>query len=79
MLIRFALLTVLLAGCTAEDDSRRALESSGYSDIEVGGYAWLSCGKDDSFSTRFTAKNPAGQTVSGAVCCGWLKSCTVRF
>lgn len=79
MLRRLILFTFLLCGCTNESDSRRTLESSGYTDIEVGGYAWFSCGKGDDFATLFTAKNPAGQTVSGAVCCGLLKSCTVRF
>lgn len=70
---------ILLAGCTAPGWSREALEKSGYTDIETGGYSWFGCGKDDEFSTKFSAVNPAGVRVSGVVCCGLLKSCTVRF
>lgn len=31
------------------------------------------------FTTGFVATNPQGMRVEGVVCCGWLKSCTVRF
>lgn len=70
---------VSLIGCTAPSRSRTTLESAGYSDIQIGGYSFFACGQDDHFSTKFVAKNPAGQEVSGTVCCGWLKSCTIRF
>lgn len=68
-----------LTGCTDEDGTRRALQQQGFYDIKTEGYAFFSCSNADSFATKFTAKNPAGQTVSGVVCCGWLKSCTVRW
>lgn len=70
---------LLLASCTDETNSRRTLDNSGYTDIHIKGYELFGCGKDDTFSTGFTAKNPQGKTVSGVVCCGFLKSCTVRF
>ncbi len=69
-----------LVACTDEDNTRRTLESAGYSDIHTTGYSWFECGKDDTFHTGFTAKNPVGKTVSGTVCCGmWTKGCTIRF
>ena len=68
-----------MIACTDDSNSRRTLENSGYTDIELHGYKAFACGKDDSFSTAFTAKNPQGKQVSGVVCCGITKGCTVRF
>ncbi len=69
-----------LAGCTDESNTRRTLESAGYTDIQTTGYSWFECGKDDTYHTGFTAKNPLGKPVSGTVCCGmWTKGCTIRF
>ncbi len=80
MLKRIALcLVVLISGCTDEDASRRALMSQGFSDIEFTGYEAFACSQDDTFHTGFVAKNPKGDKVKGVVCCGLLKSCTVRF
>jgi hypothetical protein len=70
---------LLSAGCSAPEYSREALEKSGYTDIQVGGYDFFACSDDDTFATKFTASNPHGQVVSGTVCCGLFKSCTVRF
>lgn len=73
-------LTLPLCACSNETDSREALQKSGYTDIRITGWSPFSCGKDDTWSTGFRAKNPAGQQVSGVVCCGLVfKSCTVRF
>lgn len=69
----------LLTACTNEADTVRALQNSGYTDIKPGGYAWLSCGKDDFYHTEFTAVNPAGKQVKGVVCSGLFKDATVRF
>jgi hypothetical protein len=72
-------LVAALVGCTDEHGSRRALEAQGFGNIEFTGYAWIGCGQDDDFATRFNATNPAGKRVSGVVCCGLAKGCTVRF
>ena len=73
------LLYVLLAGgCTAPDRSTEMLQVPGFTEVVISGYEPFACG-DDHFSTGFTALNPQGQRVAGTVCCGWLKSCTVRF
>lgn len=67
-----------LAGCTAHNDAKRALEGAGYTDIELGGYAWFACGQDDSFATEFKATGPTGRRVEGAVCSGFTKGSTIR-
>ena len=72
----FALLCV---GCTDEKNSREALESMGFTDIELTGYEFWSCAKSDDFHTGFVAKNAQGRRVTGVVCCGIMKDCTVRF
>lgn len=81
--MRYALIALLaivgMGACTNADKSRTTLEKSGYTDITIGGHSYFSCGSDDAYSTKFTAKNPAGSKVEGTVCCGWLKSCTIRF
>lgn len=76
---KIAFAAVLLSACTAEADTVRTLKASGYSNISTTGFEMFACGEHDNFSTGFTATNPAGQRVSGVVCCGLLKSCTVRF
>lgn len=68
-----------LTGCTDAPKATRTLEQAGYTDIETRGYSFFGCGEDDTFRTKFTAKNPAGQKVDGVVCSGWLKGGTIRF
>jgi len=75
----FSLLAPLLVACTDERGSLRALRSAGYTDITLTGFEPFGCGEDDLTSTGFRAKSPRGEPVSGVVCCGMLKSCTVRF
>jgi hypothetical protein len=80
MRLMFPLILVLLAtGCTDPSASRAALTKSGFTDITIGGYDAWSCGEGDAYSTSFTATNPNGMRVSGVVCCGTFKRCTVRF
>jgi len=70
----------LLSGCAADPEhARRALEAQGLRDIQLGRYPWFQCGDSDSFNMAFTARSADGKPVEGAVCCGWLKSCTVRI
>jgi hypothetical protein len=72
-------LAALTLACTDERGSQRALEAHGFDNISLQGYAFWGCGERDSFKTRFRAKNVKGQWVTGVVCCGWMKDCTVRF
>lgn len=77
------LVCILLAfgtgSCTDESNTHRTLAAHGFTDVRTMGYGWFACGQHDTFATKFTAKNPKGQHVEGAVCCGLLKNCTVRF
>lgn len=70
---------VALAGCTRPDRARQTLAANGYTDIEMQGYAFFECSDKDTFADKFTARSPAGITVSGAVCSGLLKGSTIRF
>lgn len=77
------LLCLLLVGCDAftnVDDARRALEAEGFKNIEVTGYKWMACAKDDTYHTGFRAVNREGRTVTGTVCSGvWFKNATIRY
>jgi hypothetical protein len=76
----FALLAVIsIAGCTDETAARRALESSGFTDVKITGYAYFGCSDKDTFHTGFEARGPKGQFAEGVVCSGWLKGATIRF
>jgi hypothetical protein len=76
---RFLFLTVFALGCTDESATRETLRKAGFTEVQTTGYSAFACSEDDNFSTGFRAKNPQGQVVEGTVCCGFLKSCTVRF
>lgn len=70
---------LLLLACSSEADGKRAVESAGYSHVEMTGWQWSGCGENET-ADGFRALNPAGQYVKGTVCCGFfLKGCTVRF
>lgn len=73
------LLFLLLVGCTDSIRAAEALVKSGYSEVETFGHDLFACSEDDNFATKFRAKNPQGITVTGVVCCGYFKGCTVRF
>ena len=65
-----------IVGCTREDDTKRVLESSGYTNIEITGYRPF---MGETFSTGFKAKAPNGQIVTGAVTRGIFKGNTIRL
>ena len=74
------LLALIAIGCTDEANTIRTLDSNGFTDIRTTGFNAFECGKEDTYSTGFTARNAKGKLVSGTVCCGFLsKGCTVRF
>jgi len=60
-------LLVLLSGCSDAKGAKRVLHSAGYSDVKTHGADLLACGQDDFYSTKFTAKNPAGKSTAGTV------------
>jgi len=69
---------VALASCTDPDGARKALLDDGVEPVDVGGYAWFTCGKGDVYATRFKGKRD-GRPIEGAVCSGWFKGHTVRY
>lgn len=78
--ILMTLLFVIITGCTNPNDAINALQDSGFTDIQITGYHWLACSKDDTYHTGFIATNPQGRIVKGTVCSGLIfKNSTVRF
>ncbi len=64
---------------TNESGAARALESAGYTNVALTGYAWFACSGDDWSQTGFHALGPTGVATTGTVCCGLIwKNCTVR-
>ena len=79
-LILLILATLVFVSCTNEEDAKRVLEAQGFSNIEITGYNFFGCGKDDVYHTGFVAIGQNGQTVEGTVCSGLLfKGSTIRF
>lgn len=76
---KIILLALLISGCSSTNDATKALKAQGFTDIQTNGRAFFACSEDDTFATKFTAKNPKGEIVTGAVCSGWLKGSTIRF
>jgi hypothetical protein len=79
-IIALSALGIILASCGVNPDkAKQVLESQGIKNPVVGGYAWFSCSKDDSFGSNWTGEGQNGKQVSGVICGGWLKGYTVRF
>lgn len=79
-LILLALATFALASCTDADEAKRVLEAQGFKNIEITGYNFFGCSKDDTFHTGFIAIGQNGQAVEGTVCSGLIfKGSTIRF
>ena len=68
-----------IAYWTDDEATVRTAEAAGLESVKPNGHAWWACGKDDLSATSFTAKHANGKQVSGAVCCGLLKNCTIRW
>lgn len=75
---RYLLIATFLAGCTAPNWAKQALDDAGYDEVKLTGYKPFRCGEDDLTATGFEATNIRGKRVSGVVCCGALKDCTIR-
>jgi hypothetical protein len=72
-------------GNSGSDNAQvNAIRSMGFRNINLISNApkvMFTCGKEDTVftSSAFSATNLAGEKVSGVVCCGFLKGCTIRF
>lgn len=80
-LIGLSLLTAgLCTGCTQPDTAQRILSQQGYKNIQMQGYDFFNCSKDDWYHDKFIATGPTGQNVSGVVCSGlFFKGSTTRL
>lgn len=72
-------LALCLSGCTDAPKATNLLQSQGYTKIEMTGYSFFGCGKNDYWRTGFVATAPNGSRVEGVVCEGIFKGQTVRF
>ena len=70
---------IFIFGCTNESGAKNALDNEGYTQIQITGWSPFHCGDRDLTSTGFRAMNARGKPVSGVVCCGILKNCTIRW
>jgi hypothetical protein len=82
-LLKLSFLVVIIAGltgCTSPQDAEKALKAEGMTNIQMNGYSWFACSKDDFYHTGFTATNFLGKPVEGTVCSGLLfKGSTIRY
>lgn len=76
----FILVAALVVGCTNKEDANRALNAQGFTNIEILGYDFFGCSKDDFYHTKFSADNISGIRVTGTVCSGFMfKNATIRY
>ncbi len=78
-MVKYIALALLCLSCTDDDRTIQTLNNAGFTDIETTGYEFFDCSEDDTFKTGFKAKNINGMPVSGTVCCGMMKNCTIRY
>ena len=73
-------LLFFIVSCTDGFYTKKILEDQGYTEVEITGYSFFACSKDDWYHTGFRAKSPIGRPVSGTVCSGLVfKSHTIRL
>jgi len=69
-----------LATNVNQNATKRILQEANYKNIQITGYNWFACYRDDWSHTGFIAENPSGILIKGTVCCGLIfKNCTIRF
>ena len=73
------LAAVLALGCADSEGARRALETDGYSQIEITGWRLNSCPPASSAATGFAARHPLGHPVTGYVCGGLYGGDTIAL
>jgi len=72
-------ITVKVSMYTSDSAEIKALQSQGFKSIDVGGWALWGCSDSDATSKHFTAINANNKQVSGVICCGYFKRCTIRW
>lgn len=71
---------LLLTACSDGPGTTQRLKAAGYMHIETTGYPMFGCSRgDDGTNTGFKAVGADGMTVTGVMCCGLWKGCTIRI
>lgn len=66
-----AVSTLMLGGCRVDPADQTAIvESYGFKEVRMGGYAWFGCSEGDDVRAEFTAVSATGQHVKGVFCSG---------
>lgn len=73
------IVALTVGACSDSDTATKALRGAGYTQVQITGYRFFTCGERDSFHTGFSALGPTGVPVKGTVCSGWLKGATIRM
>lgn len=81
MKLRYLLIVVLMMmGCTDAEHAITVLKQQGYKNIQMTGYDFFACSKDDFYHTGFRATTRDNDVVNGTVCAGiFFKGSTIRF
>lgn len=75
---KLIILTMILTGCSDGLNASRILEADGVTEIEITGYQYFGCGKDDTVHTGFRGHKNT-KKVAGVVCSGLFKGYTIRY
>jgi 2-methylisocitrate lyase-like PEP mutase family enzyme len=74
------LLGLVLGACTNSDRATETLQKAGFTEVKITGFGGaFACGEGDWSKTAFEATNPNDQRITGVVCCGATKRCTIRY
>jgi hypothetical protein len=71
--------SAIIMASDSEDGAKRALEAHGFVEIQLTGYRWIGCNRDENYRMGFQAKDAKGKPVTGVVCRGLLTGGSVRI
>jgi hypothetical protein len=79
--LQIIILAALFQRCIVSDgEAKTAIVRAGFAKPVITGSNWVACREGDKMiGADFEAINASSQKVSGTVCCGILKGCTIRF
>jgi len=79
-MMAIAMAVAMITACTLSDErAEHVLRAHGFDPVALTGYDMFACADDDWWNQGFVGISPLGTRVRGVVCCGALKSCTVRL
>ena len=78
LVLAVVMVVVFVLGRPSDEDIHRVLSGAGYTQVELTGFKFLGCAKEDSYRIGFLAIGSDGKPVSGLVCSTPFKGHTVR-